>query len=71
MAGLSNTENYRWHTLLSLQVPVYMGLSFKTEYDYTYENLTISEKNPFGIPSSQGDWILSFGLTYDLNSHEK
>jgi hypothetical protein len=71
MAGLGNTENYRWHTLLTLQIPVYKGFSFKTEYDYTYENLTIREKNPFGTPSSQDDWVLSFGVTYDLNGHRK
>lgn len=67
MAGLRHSENYRWHTLLSLQVPVYQGFSFKTEYDYTFENLTISQNNPFGAPTSQADWILSFGVTYDLN----
>jgi Protein of unknown function, DUF481 len=71
MAGLKHRENYRWHTLLTLQVPVYHGFSFKADYDYTYENLTIRENNPFGTPSSQDDWVLSFGVTYDLNSNKK
>lgn len=71
MAGLKHSDNYRWHTLLGLQVPVYQGFSFKTELDYTYENLTISGKNPFGTPSSQDDWTLSFGVAYDLNSLKK
>jgi Protein of unknown function, DUF481 len=67
MQGLQKANNYRWHSLLGLQIPVYKGLAFKTDYEYTYESLAISSNNPFGYPSSTGDWVLSFGLSYDIN----
>lgn len=68
MKGLGNNSNYRWHSLVGFQVPLYKGLAFKTDYDYTYENVTISNKNPFGYTSSRYDWVLSFGLSYDIRS---
>jgi hypothetical protein len=70
MQGLQKANNYRWHSLLGLQLPVYKGFSFKTDYEYTYESLTISSNNPFGYPSSTGDWVLSFGLSYDINKEK-
>lgn len=67
MQGLKKNNNYRWHSLLGLQIPIHKGLAFKTDYEYTFENLTISSNNPFGYPSSKDDWVLSFGLSYDIN----
>jgi hypothetical protein len=71
MPGFRNSKNYRWHSLIGLQVPVYKGLAFKTDYEYTYESVTISKRNPFGYPSSTIDWILSFGLSYDISNGNK
>jgi Protein of unknown function, DUF481 len=70
MQGLRNSGNYRWHSLIGMQVPVYKGLAFRTEFDYTYESVTISNKNPFGFPSSKKDWVLSFGLSYDMTGRK-
>lgn len=66
MLGLRNSSNYRWHSLIGLQVPIYKGLAFKTDYDYSYESVTVNDKNPFGFPSSTFDWVLTFGLSYDI-----
>jgi Protein of unknown function, DUF481 len=71
MQGLRNTANRRWHSLLGVQVPVYKGLSFKTDFDYTAETVTVSAKNPFGYPSSSSDWVLSFGLSYDIKNETR
>lgn len=71
MLGFTNTQNYRWHSLIGLQFSIYKGLAFKTDFDYTYENLTISDNNPFGFPSSTNDWILSFGLSYDVSNEKR
>jgi hypothetical protein len=71
MVGFNNTQNYRWHSLMGIQVSIYKGLAFRTDFDYTYENLTISNDNPFGFPSSTNDWILSFGLSYDVSNRQK
>jgi hypothetical protein len=67
MLGFKNTKNHRWHTLLGLQAPIYKGLAFKTDFDYTYESVAISGKNPFGFPSSTFDWVLSFGVSFDVS----
>jgi Protein of unknown function, DUF481 len=71
MVGFNNTQNYRWHSLIGLQVAIYKGPALKTDFDYTYENLTISNNNPFGFPSSTNDWILSFGLSYDVSNKRR
>lgn len=66
MAGLRRGDAPRAHSLLSLQVPVAEGVSVRGEYDYTYERLTISGVNPLGNPASRDDWVLSFGLGFEL-----
>ncbi len=66
MEGLQNSKNYRWHSIVGLQIPIYNGLAFKTDYEYTYESITVSNKNPFGYASNTYDWVLSFGLSYDI-----
>jgi Protein of unknown function, DUF481 len=66
MIGLKDAENHRWHTLLSAQVPVHAGLSVKVEYEYTYESLVIQGRTPFGSATRPEDWLLAFGLSYDL-----
>jgi hypothetical protein len=71
MLGFNNSQNYRWHSLIGLQLSIYKGFAFKTDFDYTYENLTISDSNPFGFPSSTSDWILSFGISYDISNQKK
>jgi hypothetical protein len=71
MLGFNNTQNYRWHSLIGIQASIYKGLAFKTDFDYTYENLTISNNNPFGFPSSTSDWIVSFGLSYDVSDKKR
>ncbi len=71
MPSFQNAKNYRWHSMIGFQVPVYKGFSMKTDFDYTYENVTVSDKNPFGYTSSLSDWIISFGISYDLSNEPK
>lgn len=68
MVGVKNKRNYRWHSLVGLQAPLYRGLSLKADYEYTYESLAIGSKSPFGFPSRTFDWVLTFGLSYDIGN---
>jgi Protein of unknown function, DUF481 len=71
MLGLANSQNYRWHSLIGLQIPIYKGLAMKTDFDYSYESVTVGSNNPFGYPSSTSDWIFSFGFSYDVSNERR
>ncbi|HTF80699.1 MAG TPA: DUF481 domain-containing protein [Cytophagales bacterium] len=50
-------ENYRWRTLLSLEIPFNKHMNFKSGYQYIYENVVDPGKK-------KGDRNLTFGLSF-------
>jgi hypothetical protein len=55
--SLEKRNNYRWHTEVGLDLPVWKGLSLNALLLYDHENLTISAVK-------QNDLIATFGLSY-------
>lgn len=55
--SLDARNNYRWHTELGLDFPVWKGLSINAFFMYDHENVTIKQVK-------QNDLIATFGVSY-------
>lgn len=55
--SLEDRNNYRWHTELGLDFPVWKGLSISAMLMYDHENVTIKQVK-------QRDLIATFGVSY-------
>jgi hypothetical protein len=57
--SLEKSNNLRWQTEVGLDIPVWRGLSFTTNYVYTFESVVTEKAKP-------NDAILTFGLAYQF-----
>ena len=55
--ALREQNNYRWHTEVGMDFPIWKGLSINALFMYDHENVTIKTVK-------QNDLIASFGLSY-------
>lgn len=55
--SLEKQNNYRWHTEVGLDLPIWKGLSINALFMYDHENVTINSVK-------QNDLIASFGISY-------
>ncbi|GAB4331908.1 MAG: hypothetical protein OHK0038_07110 [Flammeovirgaceae bacterium] len=57
--SIENKNNFRWQTEAGLDIPLWKGLNFTSNYIYTYEKIIIQNlKNK--------DSIMTFGLSYQF-----
>jgi hypothetical protein len=57
--SLEFASNYRWQTEIGFDVPLYKGLSFTTNFIYTYENVVIQTNKKF-------DSIFTVGFSHQF-----
>jgi hypothetical protein len=57
--SLEKNDNFRWQTEIGLDIPIWKGLNFTTNYIYTYESV-VAER------AKTDDSILTFGLVYQF-----
>ena len=56
--SLERGNNFRWQTEVSLEWPVWKGLSFTANYIFTHENVVVNNVK-------QNDRLLTFGVAYN------
>jgi hypothetical protein len=54
--SLEQSNNFRWHADVGLELPLWKFLNFKINYLHTFENVVIQNQK-------QEDNILTFGFT--------